>query len=402
MRVSRRAFFRNATAATGGIVLCGLHGNLGASAAVPNLIKIETPFHGAVLNSRHGVKAGEGLKIEVQGEAPLNGTVTVNGVQARREKTKFMADVILRNTETEITAISNGVFGTNKHTIRVVWDKNSFPRYGFEIDDNIFFFRDIAKEKYRSLFDCFYLKGLRKLHQKYGTKVLLNIYFSDGQEYTKSPEFTLEQFPDRYKREWEDNADWLKLTFHAWANLPDRPYQDAPVQKLTSDLEKVSEQIIRFAGEQTYTPPTIVHWGMMPSHAYKSMAEKNVKVLRGYFISRENGKWDVNHNMDAVRSEYISHHHLLKDFDSGIVFSKIHLVCNSTPVEKIVPTLQPLLNHPQGAEILDLMTHEQYFWPFYANYLPDHFERLDKTIGWAAEHGYKPVFWNDGFLGAPA
>ena len=402
MKLSRRKFFQNATAVTGGIVLCGVHGSHGASATLPGVIKIEKPFHGAVLNARHGEQVEGGLKVSVQGEAPLDSKVTVNGVEARREKNKFMADVILRNTESEITATSDGLYGNNKHTVKVVWDKNSFPRYGFEIDDNIFFFRDIAQKRYRSLFDNFYLEGLRKLHQKYGTKVLLNIFYSDGLEYTKSSEFTLSQFSDRYKGEWRDNADWLKLTFHARANLPDYPYRDAPVQKLIGDLDEVSEQIIRFAGEETYTPPTIVHWGMMPPQAYGAMAERNVKVLRGYFFQRENGEWDVNHELDAVRSEYLSRNHQLKDFDSGIVFSKIHLVGNITPIEEIVPSLEPLLEQPHSAEVLDLMTHEQYFWPFYANYIPDHFDRLDRAIGWATEHGYKPVFWNDGFLGAPA
>ena len=50
---------------------------------------------------------------------------------------------------------------------------------------------------------------------------------------------------------------------------------------------------------------------------------------------------------------------------------------------------------------MDLFTHEQYFWPFYRNYIPDHFARLDTALRWVTEHGYKPVFLHEGFLGAP-
>ena len=89
------------------------------------------------------------------------------------------------------------------------------------------------------------------------------------------------------------------------------------------------------------------------------------------------------------------------DFDSGIVFSRVDIVCNSTPIERIVPTLEPLTRDPNQAEIMDLFTHEQYFWPFYANYIPDHFERLAVAIRWVTEHGYKPVFFHEGFLGGP-
>ena len=53
--------------------------------------------------------------------------------------------------------------------VRVVWDRFSSPRYDFALDDNIFFLRDIARQRYASHFDCFYLKMLRDWHRKYGT-----------------------------------------------------------------------------------------------------------------------------------------------------------------------------------------------------------------------------------------
>ena len=124
-------------------------------------------------------------------------------------------------------------------------------------------------------------------------------------------------------------------------------------------------------------------------------------MLSGYF-RLYNGVWDVNYLLDDVRSEYLSRHDALMDFESGIVFSKIDIVCNSTPLEHVVPTLEPLSKDPNSAEIMDLFTHEQYFWPFYSNYIPDHAKRLDAAIHWVTEHGYKPVFFHEGFLGGPA
>ena len=56
---------------------------------------------------------------------------------------------------------------------------------------------------------------------------------------------------------------------------------------------------------------------------------------------------------------------------------------------------------PNTAEILDLFTHEQYFWPFYTHHLPDHVKRLDTAIRFCTERGYKPVFFHEGLLGAP-
>ncbi|MDQ1317020.1 MAG: hypothetical protein QG588_669 [Candidatus Poribacteria bacterium] len=121
-------------------------------------------------------------------------------------------------------------------------------------------------------------------------------------------------------------------------------------------------------------------------------------MLSGSFVFR-NGIWDINYFLDNERSEYLSRHDALKDFDSGIVFSMIDIICNSTSIENIVPTLDPLLKDPDRAEIMDFFTHEQYFWDFYPNYIPEHFQRLDTAIRWATENGFKPVFYHEGFLG---
>ena len=388
---TRRSFLK---AGATGAAAAALAGSEITSAGTYQTMKIEQPFHGAVLNRRHGGQDDDGLVITVSGQAPLRDRVTINESPARRAGTGFISEVKLRQKETEICAVSQGKFGRHEHRVRVIWDKCSESRYRFSIDDNSFFLRDIARKNYSSLFDCFYLKGLRDLHSKYGTRFVLNIY------YTTEDGFELPQFPDRYKSEWLDNCHWLKLAFHAYANEPARPYQYTPASKLIADLKKVAEQIVRFAGEQTYSPPTVIHWGMVQPSALKPLYDNGVRVLSGYFRRSQSG-WDVDYLLDDARSEYMSRHDALMDFESGIVFSRVDIVCNSTPIGRIVPTLEPLTKDPNHAEIMDLFTHEQYFWPFYSNYIPDHFKRLDTAIRWVTEHGYKPVFFHEGFLGGP-
>lgn len=389
VKMIRRSFLKTTAAGTAGIALAGPSVISGQSVGS---LRIKEPFHGAILNHRHGRQTESGLKIRVSGKAPLKDTVKVNGVPARRAGADFNCDIVLRDKQTDIIATSDGVFGRGEHRVRVLWDRYSQPRYRFSIDDNSFFLRDITQKNYESLFDCFYLKTLQQLHSKYGTRFVLNIY------YTTADGFDLRQFPDRYKSQWQDNSDWLKLAFHAYANKPDCPYQNVPASKLMADFDRVAEQIIRFASEQTYSPPTVIHWGMVQPEALKPLYERGVRVLSGYF-RRQGGVWDVNYLIDDVRSEYLSRHDALMDFESGIVFSRVDIVCNSTPVDGIIPTLEPLTKDPNQAEIMDIFTHEQYFWPFYSNYLPDHFKRLGVAIRWLTENGYKPVFFHEGFLG---
>jgi hypothetical protein len=386
LSIRRRDFLRATAAGAAGAMLAWP----ATAAAATGAVRITDPFHGAVLNRRMGTEVDGGLRITVTGEAPPDDAVTVNGAAAKRAGKTFTADVVLREEETDIVARAGGTGGP-EHRVRVVWDRYSRPRYRFSVDDNSFFLRDIAQKKYASLFDCFYLKAFKDLNAKYGAKFVLNIYYTTGND------FDLTQFPDRYRGEWKDNAGWLRLAFHAYANEPNRPYQDAPAEKLVADLDLVAEQIRRFAGEETYTPPTVIHWGMTRPEAFKPLAGRGVRVLSGYFCPGSGG-WDVNYRFDAVRSEYLWRHDALMDFDSGIIFSRVDIICNSTPLDKIVPTLEPVVKDPNMAEVIDLFTHEQYFWPFYAGHTPDQVQRLDAALRFVTERGYKPVFFHEGYL----
>lgn len=363
------------------------------------MLRISDPFHGAVLNANHGVLRDGSLTVTVRGDCPDYGQVTVNGQPARVRMGQFTADVALTQRETDLVAVYNGSYGTLEHKVRVLWDQHSFPRYRFSIDDNSFFLRDVALKGYDSLWDCFYLAILRRLNREYGVKFTVNIYFECVEEFGQ-PRFLLPDFPDRYRSEWEACADWLGLAFHAYANVPARPYQYAPPQQLIADLEAVQEQIVRFAGPQSCIPPTVIHWGMVVPEAYKPLYDHGVRALSGYHARGTRG-YDVHYWLDDARCAYLDCHDALMHFDSGLAFSTVDIVCNNTPVDQVVPKLEARAADPNTAEIMDLFTHEQYFWNFYSVYVPDHEQRVEAAIRWVTENGYKPVFFHEGFLGAP-
>jgi len=355
-------------------------------------VQIEWPIHGAVLHPRLGTIVGEDLEIGVRGRASLHDRVTVNGEPVQRSGERFEAKVRLRDPRETIVARADGPGGITEHAIQVVCDRTSRPRYRFAIDDNIFFLRDIVQQDYASLLDSPYLQNLSRLHDRYGARFAVNIYWTDGHG------FDLTQIPDRYRGQWEDLAEWLRLSFHAWANEPDRPYEYASPERLARDFDRVGEEILRFGGEAVYAPPTVIHWGMLPSSCWPVLAERGVRVLSGIF--RKFGyRWDINYNLDDQRSAYIAENEALMDFDTGIVFSRVDIVCNNTPVEEVTPLLGQLAGRPETAEFMDLFTHEQYFWPDYPRYVPDHWDRVEAAIRWVTERGYVPVFFHEGLLG---
>jgi hypothetical protein len=48
---------------------------------------------------------------------------------------------------------------------------------------------------------------------------------------------------------------------------------------------------------------------------------------------------------------------------------------------------------------MDLLMHEQYFYPFYKNYQPDFRKKVTTAVKWAFENGYKPAFLSDCIFG---
>ena len=370
------------------------------------MLEILNPRHGAILNRTHGSETSEALTVTIRGCADALGALTVNGVPATREGTGFTAEVPLTAKSNEIRAELQTTRGTQTYALKVLWDKASFRRYRFYIDDHSFCFDDIARHGYDSIFDCFYFDALRRLHREYGMKVVLNIFFRNDHG-----DFELSEFPDRYQGEWIDNSDWLKLAFHAYSEFPNRPYQYASAQKLATDFDLVREQIIRFAGEETYCPPSVIHWAMLPPANFALLRERGVRVLGGQYlhaqpvVDEQPGTGpcpDIGYFLDVERAAYLVEHGVLHDFDHGITYSRGDCVFNLVPKDQVIDKLAIRLGNQQANEVVGLASHEQYSFPFYSNHLPDHFERMDIGLRHLTENGYVATFPHEGLLGNTA
>jgi hypothetical protein len=366
------------------------------------MLKINNLRNGTVLNAEHGHENDACLEIAVKGFCESPGTVTANGVKVQTDGQFFRIPVSLEQKINEIVVKTSNNYGEFQQSVKVIWDKKSFKRYNFFIDDNIFFLTDIYKNKPVSLFEHFYLKRLKNIHKKYGTKFTLNLFYRNDHH-----PFELKDFPSQYKAEWRDNADWLKLSFHALSEFPDRPYQNATPEKLAADYDLVQAEIVRFAGEETFQPPTVVHWGMVLPEAFSILKDRGVKVLSGEFINaktfvgekdRNSQTTDVGYYRDKDTALYLLNHHLLYDFEDDLLFIKGDACCNLLTQEKIIEKLTSRCQIPDHT-ILNLLTHEQYSFDYYPNYIPDHLDRIETAVRIATEHGYKPVFFHDGFSG---
>ncbi|MFA6104140.1 MAG: hypothetical protein WCV67_14750 [Victivallaceae bacterium] len=336
---------------------------------------IEFPCDGAVLNKHHGDETAKRLKITVKGKAAPDTELDINGIKTFCADGSFDANVELKERFNTIKVSA----GAAQQTISVIWDRKSFKRYNFFIDDNIFFLTEIHKKCYKSIFESFYLAKLKEFNARFGTKFVLNAFYRNDHD-----PFELNQFSDKYKPEWEASSDWLKLTFHAFSEFPSRPYSEHFPEKLPEHYALIKDQIIRIAGEKTFCPPTIIHYFEVSSAAsLKYLKDNGATVLsvRNFPESAEKALTNI-----------------IYEQESGLFTMPVDFFCNLCTVEQIKTILGELMSK-SWKDTINIGTHEQYCYPFYAKYIPNHFERMETAIRLVTEKGYKPVFFHEGLLG---
>jgi hypothetical protein len=348
------------------------------------------------LNRREGVESERGLEIEVRGIAYHGASVTVNGVPARVSGDSFTSKALLRARTTLLTAEAEWRGQKTSHSVTVFYDKNSFRRYRMSLDDNIECLEDVAlnARKYKSIFENPYLGFWREMNRRFGMKLHINIY------YEKPNGFNLTHMPATFKNEWRENAHWLKMRFHARANDPNRPYLSAPYEKVAREFEMVENEQIRFAGEESRGDFTTIHWGEATREGCRAARDRGIRGLCGYFI-QQGGRAVVSYYLDEGKAAYMSQHDVRKDLEMDLFLIRHAIVINTIKLADIPVHMQKVMEMPHASEVLELMIHEQYFYPWYVAHIPEFRERVSATLEWVTAHGYKPVHYEEGFLGNP-
>ena len=395
------------------------------------MIEITNYRQGAILNCLHGVESENSLRINIEGISDHGCPVTVNGVAAQMDGRRFFAEIELTEKINTVTASTMTPYGNYIQELTLVWDKKSFKRYNCYIDDHIFLFTDLAKERPKSAFDHFYLKGLKEIHDKYGMRYTLNCFYHNAHE-----EFLLKDMPDIWKSEFQDNCDWLKFSFHSYSEFPDRPYAEASGEEMGRDWDLVQNEIYRFAGEECYIAPCVIHWanihpsaaqefirrggkcyctGAMrlkvmggPSLADRQKGGNMVKIQErscaGTDRSTENLGLDLHYGFAEERT-YLGNHRTYYDPLLKVIFTGgSGCCCNLVPLKEIRGRLENVLKSAEKyhCQTFGAASHEQYTFPYYPNYRPDHLQRIEEVAKFYYEHDCKPVYFSEGLLGNTA
>jgi len=297
----------------------------------------------------------------------------------------------------------------------------------FYIDDVIWLFRDLTRQRPASLFDNFFLKELKKAHELYGAKFQLNVFYRTDFFYGND-EFTLSDMTDAYKPEFEAASDWLKMAVHSKQEFPDYPFVNLDYQDALEIMQTIIGEIRRFAGDNSFTYTMTPHWGPASLDACRAFKDCGVKLL---WISDGkkvpyNGDPDslpyghafrLLHNRKpetmlytrggldtAIARSICGHNHLSEeegeatrgrnychyDEATGLYFKELCCLpaVNTIPADKIDDYV--LANVDK--EFLGMGTHEQYSYPDYFAYQPEHLGKILRVCQLAHEHGYTFIF----------
>lgn len=261
----------------------------------------------------------------------------------------------------------------------------------FYIDDVIWLFRDLTRQRPASMFDYFFLKELKKAHELYGAKFQLNVFYRTSFCQDKV-EFTLAEMTDAYKAEWEAASDWLKFGVHAWEEFPDWPFEHATYEDTLNLMQTVKGQLRRFAGENSFSETMTPHWGPATLEACRAFRDGGVRLL--YATSPSSPLWRNNHNNLSEEEAEASRFSAWQPLDpaTGLYLKRFgsmgKAVNNAASVAEIDELLIPCLDR----EYLTVATHCQYSYPDYKWYQPDHWDKILRVCQLLHESGYTFIY----------
>lgn len=249
----------------------------------------------------------------------------------------------------------------------------------FTIDDNIRFLQELTETNATGLFSHPYTNLLKNLHEKFGIKVQLNLFYHNET-------FSLAQMTDKFKHEWIQNAEWLKLSFHSlYENI--EPYKNSDYSEVYSDCESVQREIVRFAGKESLASTTTLHFCQATTDGLNALKDCNVKGLLGLYGTHN----DLKNSYQTSEIENIALRNGEIVNSNGIAYAGIDIVLNCFEIDDILSQLNDLSNR----KIVKVMIHEQYFYKDYYLYQQNFQEKLENTFSFLTNKNFKGAFFEE-------
>ena len=144
----------------------------------------------------------------------------------------------------------------------------------FSVDDTIEIFCYLTENDCNSIFDNPTLNYFKKLNEEHNFIVSFYCFY-------EKDEFNLSMCPDKYKKEFEENARWLKFGFHGLNTISN--YKDTDAQIFREELIKTVDALKNIVSESAITYDVRLGFGQGNKNCIKVMKDcfGDFKVLYG-------------------------------------------------------------------------------------------------------------------------
>ena len=357
------------------------------------------PLDGDVLiGASDGILCTDGLRIEAAVVAPPGACVMIDGKPAAEKNGQYIADVVLQRGKNRLEAVDKAA-GEVQCVTAYYWPE-AHHTYRFTVDDCIRAFENLHRnrERYHSVFDDPYLSVFREAHERYGSHTHMNVFYE-----TCDGSFNLSMMTERYREEFSENAGWLTFSFHSRGEFPDRPYENAFAEAVLHDEAMVYRELARIAGNAARRDMTTIHWGSANLAGVRALRERGYRLLNGYFVfchgepelngSYALGEKVVSYYLNDQQVENLGRRCAWVDTNESVAYLCLHLVLNAAELtaDRVEAELNRIAENPAASEIIQMVIHEQYFYPDYRAFEPDYAERILTMACWMQRHGYRSL-----------
>lgn len=211
----------------------------------------------------------------------------------------------------------------------------------FSIDDVIKSLLWLEKSKSDSIFESYTFEFCKWLYDKYGIATTCNCLYSDGIN-------NLSVISKRFRKEFEENSDWLKFSFHGWDF--EKSYEQSNYQDAFNDISVVHSELKRICGKKSLTNVVRTHFFSGSDEAVEAWIDAGIIQILTADDNR-NGK-GINYNLNDRDISNLATQHAI--FKSGICFRKTDI-----RVENIFLKKQKCMCC-ENSDTIVVFTHEKY------------------------------------------
>lgn len=177
--------------------------------------------------------------------------------------------------------------------------------FSLSFDDTILLFKDIYENNYKSIFQNQTLNWFQESHKKYGVVISCYVYYEND-------DFNLSRFQSKYKKQFEENSDWLRFGFHTLNSKTD--YRKGEIK---NDYIKTVNQLERIVGDKSIDNVIRLQMFQGSKNNIKELVQYSNQPIKGLLTADDNRQ---SYYLSKNNNSFIYFHDELYDSSMNLFF----------------------------------------------------------------------------------